>query len=381
VTPTKVQNLQSVYDVVVLGGGPSGSTAAANLVRQSLSVLIVEEQEATSFKVGESMPGVAARTIARAGYPDVLSKIARLKCSGNRSAWGSSVLQFRPGLLDPYGGGFHLDRAQFDQELLCEAVAAGAQLLRGARFQKSAGSGKGWTVFLRHRETLRSVVCGSVIDCTGRRACFARAQGAKRVAMDKQVAIVSVLSENHVTDADLTTTIETTCDGWWYSARIPNDERVVVFFCDGDLLPELGARSYDGFTRLMRRSTHIREFLAGDCSIKRGPWVELGGISYLGDPAGDGWCAAGDAAVAVDPLASIGIIDAIDSGAAAAQVVLLGFKNVDQYVRTILGRVRANIETRQSYYSMELRWSQAPFWARRCGRLADSSNAHVVRSR
>jgi flavin-dependent dehydrogenase len=351
--------------VVVLGAGPSGSAAATALARESLAVLIADEQESCAFKVGESLPGIASTVIARAGFPGVLRKVSQIKCSGNRSSWGSSEIHLRPGLLNPYGGGVHLDRAQFDGELLRESIASGAQLLTGARFQRAAKSGRGWTLFLRCAAELHTVECDSVIDCTGRRACFARTQAAKRIVIDKQVAIVSVLSGESVADDDLTTTIETAREGWWYSARIPNGRRVVVFFTDGDLLPHLRARSRDGFASLMRQSVHVREFPAAGYSVERSPAVVLAETSYLINPAGGRWCAAGDAAAALDPLASAGIIDAIKCGSAAARVVLSEFKNVEDYSRVVVDQAKANIETRRSYYLMEVRWPREPFWARR----------------
>jgi flavin-dependent dehydrogenase len=358
-------NLQARYDVVVLGGGPSGTTAAAALARQSLAVLIVEAQEAVPFKVGESIPGIAGSVLARAGFPGVLRKVAQLKCSGNRSYWGSSEEYMRSGLLDPYGGGAHLDRAQFDRELLSESVASGAQMLSGVRFDRGTRSKNGWTMLLRSGANRYPVECDSVIDCTGRRSCFARTQGAKRIVVDRQVAIVSVLSGDNIADSDLTTTIEATHDGWWYSTRIPNQKRVVVFCSDGSLLPGLRARTSEGFAHLMCHSTHIREFLDRGYGIGRNPEVVLADTSYLTHSADDGWCAAGDAAAALDPLASAGIVNAIQSGSAAARLVLSGFKNCEEYSKMVGDRVKADIETRRSYYLMETRWPREPFWVRR----------------
>jgi flavin-dependent dehydrogenase len=116
------------YDAVVLGAGPSGSATALALARGGLTVLIVEEQRRCTFKVGESLPGVAGKVIGGAGFAGVLQKVSHIKCSGNRSSWGSSEIRLRPGLLNPYGGGVHVDRAQLDKELLGESIAAGTHV-------------------------------------------------------------------------------------------------------------------------------------------------------------------------------------------------------------------------------------------------------------
>jgi flavin-dependent dehydrogenase len=351
--------------VIVLGAGPSGSAAATRLVREGLNVLILEEQKARTFKVGETLPGIAGKVIAAAGFPNVLRNVAQLKCSGNRSCWGSSEMRLRPGLLDPYGGGVHVDRAQLDGELLRESIGAGTQVLTGARFLRTDGWQSHWKILLRHEGQVRTAQCDCVIDCTGRRACFASTQSVRRVVVDKQVAVVSALSGNAVDDDDLTTTIESAPEGWWYSARVPDGHRIAVFFTDGDLLRDLNARSAEGFSSLMRRSIHIRSFLSVGYSVECPPAVVVADTSYLPAAAGRQWCAAGDAAAALDPLGSAGIIDALKSGSAAARLVLGGFKDVADYSSAVIGQAKANIKTRKSYYLMEKRWPAEPFWAQR----------------
>jgi flavin-dependent dehydrogenase len=359
------EDLQDSYDAVVLGGGPSGATAAAVLARASLSTLVADQMEGYGFKVGETIPGIASRVITRAGFPGVLPKVAQVKCSANRSSWGSSRVDVRPGLLNPYGGGAHLDRMQFDRELLCAASCAGVHVLRGTRFDRAEESSRGWTLLFKRGMNVHRIRCDSVIDCTGRKACFARAQGARRVAVDKQVAVASVLSGEGVSDNDLTTTIEATTDGWWYSARIPHGKRVIVFFSDGDLLRKQAVRSRSGFVHVMKQGKLMREFLTAGYAIEHGPLVVLADTSYLTKIAGGGWCAAGDAAAALDPLASAGIMDAINGGAAAAGLVLSGFKNAEEHSRDLVERAKGNVETRRAYYAMEQRWPTATFWARR----------------
>jgi flavin-dependent dehydrogenase len=362
------EDLRESYDAVVLGGGPSGATVAAALSRASLSVLLAEQMEGNPFKVGETIPGIASRVMTQAGFSGVLRKVAKLECSGNRSNWGSSRLDVRPGLLNPYGGGAHLDRAQFDRELLCGATVAGVEVLLGMRFDRAERYNRGWMLLLRRGTNVHRVRCDSVIDCTGRMACFARAQGAQRVVVDKQVAVASVLSGDCVSDNDLTTTIEATRDGWWYTARLPGGKRIVVYFSDGDLIRRQAARSSAGFVGMMKQGTQIREFLRAGYTMEHAPLTVLADTSYLTKAAGDGWCAAGDAAAALDPLASAGIIDAINGGCAAATVALSGFKNAEKHARDVVERAKANIETRRAYYAMEKRWPEAPFWVRRHAR-------------
>jgi flavin-dependent dehydrogenase len=359
---------RAYYDVIVLGAGPAGSTAAFTLARRSLSVLVVEPQVSTSFKVGESVPGVIGAVLTRAGFPHILRRVPQLKCSGNRSSWGSADLHVRPAMLDPYGGGAHLDRSHFDRELLRESIAAGAQVWHDMRFDHATRSNI-WTVFLRSGAKLHAIECNAVIDCTGRNAYFARKLGVTRIVLDKQVAVASVFLEEGLMDDDLTTTIEAAREGWWYTARIPERRRVVVFFTDGSLLRGLHMRTSQGFVEFVRQSKYIREFLNRSYRVLGHPVAFQAETSYLTCSAGDAWCAAGDSAAALDPLASAGIVNAVNGGFAAARLVLGGFNNVDDYTRATVEQAKTDAETRRAYYLMEGRWPTAPFWASRHRRL------------
>lgn len=360
----KGAELKTRYDAVVLGGGPSGCAAAAALSRRSLRVLLIDEQKCSAYRVGESLPGIGNTVLVQTGFATVMCRVSQLKCSGNRSAWGSSEIELRPGILNAYGGGVHLDRAEFDREILNSTINLGAQVLTGVRFCEARRSKNAWEIFLGGRKT-RVAACDSVIDCTGRRAWFARTQGAKRIVVDKQIAVVSILSGEGIADGDLTTLTETAPEGWWYSARIPRGRRVAIFFTDGDLLAGLRIRSCEGFASLMRQSPHMGQFLTAGYAIERNPTVVLADTSYLTHAVGSGWCAAGDAAAALDPLASAGIVDALGTGSDAANLVLSGFKNGENYSRAVTENAMMNLQTRKSYYLMETRWPLEPFWARR----------------
>jgi flavin-dependent dehydrogenase len=84
---------------------------------------------------------------------------------------------------------------------------------------------------------------------------------------------------------------------------------------------------------------------------------------------GAGWVAAGEAALAFDPLSSLGIGFALRSGMEAARVAVAMAEQDDEpasaYVAS-LARIYTDYRTRlRSIYQREGRWPQAPFWARR----------------
>jgi flavin-dependent dehydrogenase len=87
--------------------------------------------------------------------------------------------------------------------------------------------------------------------------------------------------------------------------------------------------------------------------------------------AAAGWLAAGDASISFDPLSAQGLLHALFSGLAAAEVAhfcLAGDDDaVPRYTRLMNSIHQAYQRRLDFYYASETRWPSAPFWQRRRG--------------
>jgi flavin-dependent dehydrogenase len=323
----------------VIGGGPAGCAAAVTLAGSGRSVvLVVDRRSHRTFGVGEGAPPGLDRAVDEVFGHGTFVPTDHHRSLGNRAAWGTGELLATDFMFNPFGTGWHLDRLAFDDSLLAAAEAAGATL----RTSLDGGTAESAAV---------------VIDASGRRAVHARRRGARRIARDRLVAVLTTYRRAG-TDTDVTTTVEAVEAGWWYTCPIPHHRRVVAFLTDGDLLAaEL--RTSAGFDREARRTTHIAPLLGPTAPAV--PLVVAAGTAHLEPPCGDGWLAAGDAAASFDPLSSQGILTAVLMGREAARCL----DDPCAFAARYLAIVAHYEAQRRAIYQREERWPAAPFWTRR----------------
>lgn len=338
----------SEFDVAIIGGGPAGSAAALTLLRYSkLRPVVLERSSYDTWRVGETLsPGVFP-LLTYLGAESVLDRGQR-RAYATSAAWGSADVVSRDFLFTGGGDAWHLDRARFDASL--------AQLV-----QERGGTVRTGTVATA--ETVENIGARYVIDAAGRHAAFARTRGAHAVADDTLTGLVSVFEGSH--DTRSATLVEAVEDGWWYSAQLPEDKLVVAFMTDADIIRAGHLHERKAWQAHLDIALRTRTRVA-DAQLAHGP-IACPAHSQILDPvAGDGWIAAGEAAVGFDPLSSMGIGYAITSGIQAARIAASGDR---EHARLFASDVRkhydAYLARRRVYYAMERRWPESPFWERR----------------
>ncbi len=202
-----------------------------------------------------------------------------------------------------------------------------------------------------------------VVDCSGRRSLVARRQGARRQRIDRLVACAALFAAD-ADDLDATTLVESTQDGWWYTARLPDATRIVMFMTDGDLPGRRVTRVPAAFMAALATTAHVgRAASAPQRRLQIPPWVVAADTGRLDRVGGDGWIAAGDAAATFDPVSSQGIMTALRLGQLAAEVALGA--HAAAYAATVDALFDRYLAARAAVYAQERRFPQAPFWARR----------------
>jgi len=165
-------------DVIIIGAGPGGATAAALLARQGVSVALLDKDHFPRFHIGESLLPCDLSLFDRLGLD--MKALGFLYKGGaeffdERSGEHSEYL-FEHGLPGTPSYAYQVDRAKFDQAVLERAVSDGASFSPGVRVSQIEPDESGVTV-----HTSGGVLRARyVIDATGQDALFAHREKSLR---------------------------------------------------------------------------------------------------------------------------------------------------------------------------------------------------------
>jgi flavin-dependent dehydrogenase len=319
------------HDVIVVGGGPSGSTAGALLAEQGHKVLLLEREPFPRYHIGESLIPYTWFTLNRLGVVDWLRRSA---CPKKYSVQFVSItgkvsqpFYFFQTIKHECAQTWQVWRGEFDQMLLDNAVEKGVELRQHVSVRDVLMDGsrvvgvRADTRDGRKGEEIRGKV---VIDATGRDSLLSRKFGWKDRDPDLNKIAVWSYFEGAMRDPGLdegaTTVAYVPQKGWfWYIPLHSNTVSVGVVGEPGYLYRD--TRDPDTiFHREAEACAWIRDHIRVGRQVQ--PVRVTGEYSYHSQKiGGDGYCLVGDAFAFLDPLFSTGVFLGLKSGEMAADAI------------------------------------------------------------
>jgi len=284
------------YEVAVVGGGPGGSSAAAQLARKGHRVLLLERETFPRFHIGESQLPWSNEIFRTLGCEDLVQE------AGFVNKWGASFTShdgsaaqyadFARAVETPSPQTYQVPRERFDDVLLRHAQRSGAEILQGTRALDAIFDDKGATI---HNVAVHAQFEG-----------VPRGEG--RRAGDIQM----------VTRPDR---------GWFWF--IPISPTVMSV---GAVIPKAVHATAGRPTAEESLQHYIDETPAAADLMREARRVSPGRFdadySYLhSQHAGDRWVLVGDAGGFLDPIFSTGVLLAMQSGMEAAELISAGLKD------------------------------------------------------
>ncbi len=271
-----------------------------------------------------------------------------MQAPGIVSAWGTSSPLVQDFVSNAHGAGWHIDRNRFDAMLCQEATIAGATVFLGCLVQPSPISGGGWRI--------GGIKAAFLVDASGHTGL--RIDEEHAYQKDDTLLAIAVRLRG-VQSSDLRTIVETTPQGWWYTAPIPNGQTIAMFFTDPAIYAEQGIVLGEQLGHAPLTAHRLRSSTILSSRVLHVPSACRRKIF------GEGWAAVGDSASAYDPLSGRGIFKAIRHGVAAAEAITSG--RMDEYAARVQREFEEYVRQRRMHYASEQRWKEAIFWRKRNG--------------
>lgn len=371
-------------DIVIIGGGVAGCMAAIALA-ESYSVLLIDKLNEPIERIGECLAPAARRILKRLDLLDDFKKKyvtkednLHLKNIGTQSYWGSEQLHVVDHLRNPDGFGWHLNRKAFEDYLREAAMLRGVNCLWSVKLHDSHYENLRWHITAKSADEILSprthnINANFVIDASGRQSHFARRLGVQREHFDKLIACWATLPNN---EPNKMSTISASKLGWWYSAPLPNNKRVLALQTDSDLIDRVVIKSSDQFIELAQANPEMARILERNQGGIKFHGIVPANSTRLNQVVGQQWVALGDAAMSFDPLSSQGMFNAMASSLQLADLLKESglIKNLDStrmnQFRTIYTHQMDQIwkhylKHKSIFYREEMRWKDSDFWKRR----------------
>lgn len=322
------------YDVIVVGAGPAGATAATLLAQHGRRVVLLEREGFPRYHVGESLLPFCYETLSRLGMVDKLNDAGYVKKYSVQFATMDGRMSqpfYFSDHLDghPAGQTWQVERATFDRMMTDNAQAHGVEVRFGVSANKVITDREGRVTGVQAVDAQGQPVqfhAPITIDASGRNGFAANAMGWKR-KRDPQLNKIALWTyykggkRGEGRDEGATTVAYIPEKGWFWHIPLHNDRISLGVVGEKDYLYRDGVKDPLAIIqREIRCNQWVEQAMTGATQFGE-TWV-TGDYSYRSEySATDGLVLTGDAFGFLDPVFSSGVFLALMSGQLAADTI------------------------------------------------------------
>jgi len=318
--------MESLYDVAIIGGGPSGSTAATFLSRQGHKVLVLEREKFPRFHIGESLLPYSMDAFERLGLIEKLDARFLPKYGAEiTTACGtnSAKILFKNGLRAKHDHAYQVTRSEFDKVLLDHSSENGAIVWEETNVENLEFRPEEVGLTVNTLGKSQKIRARYLLDCSGRGSVVGNYFKLKRNYENLKKFSVFAHYENVARDKGVTGSfirLIRAADRWFWMIPLTETKMSIGIVMDivdfkamkkgPEQVLEDALREQPQIWSRMAESTRVTEVhSASDYSYRNTSLV------------GDRWLLAGDAAGFIDPIFSTGVFLGIRSGEQAANAL------------------------------------------------------------
>jgi flavin-dependent dehydrogenase len=317
-------------DVLVIGGGPAGSTAASLLAEYGYSVVLLEKARHPRFHIGESLLPANLPLLERLG---VGAKV----CAIGMEKWGAEFVspwdgrrqefQFANAWDKSQPFAYQVRRSQFDEILLRRAGELGARVIEECRVRDVEFVAGGAHVHAEHSDGRNEVFSAdTVVDASGRDTLLGNRFGAKRRSKKHNSAAMYAHfsgAQRNEGKREGNIVIYWFDHGWFWLIPLPDGATSVGAVVWPHYMKTRKVPVEDFFLATIALCPPLAERLGSAALISE---VEAtGNYSYECTRSyGDNYLLIGDAFTFIDPVFSSGVMLAMHGAGAAAEAIHVG---------------------------------------------------------
>jgi flavin-dependent dehydrogenase len=332
-------NIRNDSDVVVIGGGPAGSTVSALIAQRGCRVQLFERERFPRFHIGESLIPETYWVLRRLGMLEKMQKSHFVKKYSvqfvNASGKLSAPFYFWDNKPHECSQTWQVVRSEFDLMMLNNAREHGVEAHEGVRVRDVLFDNQRAVGVKIHLPdgTQSEVRARVVVDASGQSgllqnkfkqrvwdpilnkgAIWTYWEGAYRDSGRDEGATMVVQTANR--------------QGWFWYIPLHNNRVSVGVVAPFDYLFKGRGSHEQTYHEEVERCAAVKERVA--CGRRITGYFATKDYSYRGTQvAGEGWVLIGDAFGFLDPLYSSGVLLALKSGEMAADAIVEGLQRND----------------------------------------------------
>lgn len=324
-------------DVLVIGGGPAGTTAATLLARKGWKVTLLEKAAHPRFHIGESLLPMNLPILERLGVLEQVRAIGVHKLGADfplqDEGDNTHVFRFDRAIAPKFGYAFQVKREEFDQLLFRNALANGVDARERTTVEKvEFEDGRPRVVHARDADgNALAFRVRYLVDASGRDTFLGNKLKLKRKSdLHQSAAIFSHFTGVRRRDGEDAgnITVDRFDHGWFWLIPLPGGVMSVGAVCFPEYLKqrsahrgEAGGDPNEAFLmRTLQTTPSVWNRMQG--AERVAPVHVTGNYTYTcSRMSGPGWVMAGDAYAFVDPVFSSGVYLGMNSAEQAAEVV------------------------------------------------------------